>query len=326
MVCISSRLTRREKAVWSGVGSILVQGMLGLGDNLHQRAVVRRLMQQVQRVYLETVWPSIYHDLVGPKLHLVRKVTALRTQSKNSQRQLKQFGPPAPKGLRTMRVWYTPDEVRRVGSFIAAMSLKDGPLLRIEEIALPIPDEWEHRAQVWRERWGVGKPGDKPIMLYRPLVDRVECLGCCAARNPDPVAYAHIVQSIRRDFFVVSVADLEPKKEWLVGIDIGADVECHAGELEFEVLAALSARAGLVYCSPGFALVLAQAVGAPLIAVVGGHESGRFYDHGLLHNLIIDPLHPCECFKSKHACDKRIDLPYATLRAQAFVATYGGVS
>src|SRR3546814_11400043 len=47
--------------------SIYVQGMHGLGDNLHQRAILRHLMQS-HEVWLETPWPCIYHDLVGDQI------------------------------------------------------------------------------------------------------------------------------------------------------------------------------------------------------------------------------------------------------------------
>ena len=75
---------------------------------------------------------------------------------------------------------------------------------------------------------------------------------------------------------------------------------------------------GLVYCSPGFMLVLAQAVGARLCAVIGGHESGRLYDHGQATDLFIQPERPCECFSKAHACDKRIDIDAAKMRLQEF--------
>jgi hypothetical protein len=59
---------------------IKLASMHGMGDNLHQRAIVRRLMEQ-DVVYLDTPWPSVYHDLVGPRLHLVRPAaTTLRTR------------------------------------------------------------------------------------------------------------------------------------------------------------------------------------------------------------------------------------------------------
>lgn len=284
-----------------------VEGMLGLGDNLHQRAVIRHLAQSHQ-VWLETPWPQVFHDL---PVRCVPRVSRLRTQTKNALRSVGQFAARPPAGGRRQRIWYSHEGIRRHGGFLAAMCAESG--VPKGDFSLPIPAAWHEQAQAWLDRW---RP-DRPLMLYRPLVERTEWVGC-AARNPDPVAYAALARSMRERYFVVSVADLAPRVEWTVSAPIGADVECHAGELPFEVLAALAARAGLVWCSPGFMLVLAQAVRAPLVSVFGGHEAPRFYDHGFAENHFIG--RGCECFSKSHACDKTIDLDAARARLETFLA------
>lgn len=284
-----------------------VEGMLGLGDNLHQRAVIRHLAQ-LHQVWLETPWPQVFHDL---PVRCVPRVSRLRTQTKNARRSSGQFATRPPLGGRRQRIWYSHEGIRRHGGFLAAMCAEAG--VPKGDFSLPIPAAWHEQAQAWLDRW---RP-DRPLMLYRPLVERTEWVGC-AARNPDPVAYAALARSMRERYFVVSVADLAPRVEWTVSAPIGADVECHAGELSFEVLAALAARAGLVWCSPGFMLVLAQAVRAPLVSVFGGHEAPRFYDHGFAENLFIG--RGCECFSKSHACDKTIDLDAARARLETFLA------
>ena len=289
-----------------------VSGMHGLGDNLHERAIVRALMLRGS-VQLETPWPSVFHDLVGPRLRLTSKGSSLRTQRKNVARETSRFVPARSSGS-VLKVWYTPDEVRRCGSFLAAMAANCGVTVAPHDFSLSIPAEWHARAARWIDRWAP----TRPLMIYRPLVERTEWPGC-ASRNPDHAAYAELLRGIRDRFFVVSVADLERGKEWSVGTDIQADAECHAGELEFETLAALTARAGLVYCSPGFALVLAQAVGTPLAAVFGGHEAARFYDHGDPRHHFVQPIIPCECFDKRHACQKQIDLPRAQRQLGEFI-------
>ncbi len=157
-------------------------------------------------------------------------------------------------------------------------------------------------------------------MLYRPLVDRPSDWTGCNARNPDHEAYLALFNSIRDQFFVVSVADLVPNQEWIVGHRIEADAECHAGELEFETLAAVTSMAAIVFCSPGFAAVLAQAVGAPVATVFGGYERSSFFFEGKKSAPVlgIDPINPCECFAHDHACRKAIDIPAAKARLAEF--------
>ena len=73
-----------------------LMGMHGLGDNLHQRAVIRQLWLREHLLLLETPWPCLYHDLVGPRLRLVFKRSMLRTQLKNAQREYSKYDYPNP--------------------------------------------------------------------------------------------------------------------------------------------------------------------------------------------------------------------------------------
>jgi hypothetical protein len=300
--------------------------MHGLGDNLRQRAIVRQKMQ-THDVWLESSWVSVYHDLVADGLKVVNKTTRLRTQAKNAQREAAIFSrarPPA--GANVLQIDYPASEVRRHGSVLAAMCARTGCDITTADFRLPVPGAWLAKVTPWLRRWGYD--GSKPIMIYRPLVDRPADWGGCKARNPDHAAYAALFDAIRDRFFVVSVADLVPGKEWSVGLACEADAYCHRGELEFETLAALTSVAGLVFCSPGFAAVLGQAVGTPVACVFGGYERSAFFFAGAKDAPVlgIDPINPCECFRHDHACRKTIDLPVEIERLQAFAAQSAGRS
>jgi ADP-heptose:LPS heptosyltransferase len=288
---------------------MLVEGMLGLGDNLHQRAVIRQMMERGE-VWLQTPWPTVYHDLIGPRLHVVKRESVLRTQQKNIGREADKFSAERCPSGNPHKIWYTHDQIKQRGGFLAAMC--HNSKLPTGDFSLPVPDAWKAKAKA-----AIGNT-DKPIMVYRPLVARTEWNGC-NQRNPDAGAYVELARSIRDQFFVVSLADLEQGKEWTVSQPIGADIEFHRGELDFETIAGLMSIASLVYCSPGFALVLAQAVAAPMVAVFGGHESARLYDHGSPTDLFIQPRRPCECFSKSHACDKSIDMDAAKLAVNKFI-------
>src|SRR5690348_14858775 len=91
---------------------ILVRGMHGLGDNLHQRAIVRDYLGRGHKIWLETPWPSVYHDLVGRQVRLVNTGSRLRTQAKNAEREAARYyvgGPPS--GATIVTVRYTPAAV-----------------------------------------------------------------------------------------------------------------------------------------------------------------------------------------------------------------------
>jgi len=298
------------------VTDIIVRGMHGLGDNLHQRALLRQLMMR-GRVWLESSWVAPYYDLVGQGLRVVHKTTSLRTQAKNAKREAGLFchdRPPA--GAKEIAVWYRPEEVRRHGSVLAAMCANTGCDYDKSDFRLPVPKTWQDRARQF-----IGYPA-KPIMVYRPLVERTEWNGC-AARNPDSDAYLDLFLSIRDRFHVVSVADLVPGVEWIAGHRIAADQKFHGGELDFEALAGLFSLSSLVFCSPGFAVILAQAVGTPVVSIFGGYERAYSFSAGARYSsyLGIEPINPIDDFKHE-VRSKTIDLPSATGALLSFVGEH----
>lgn len=294
---------------------IIVEGMAGLGDNIHQRAIVASLMNG-HVVWLRTPWPSLYHDLVGDDLKLLRKTTMLRTQARNQSLSAHQYSTEKPPvGCDVIKIWYSHDGVRRKGSFLGAMSHESCAPIDVHprSFALPVPESWLAKAQTLIDGWAP----KKPIMVYRPLVERKEWDGN-RPRNPDPDAYVDLAKSISSKFFVVTVADLVPNVEWAVSPPFRADASLVRGELDLETMVGLFSLSGLVFTAPGFALILAQAVDTPLVAVFGGHESARFYDFKIPNQHLIQPSLPCECFSKDHHCDKTIPFN-ARARLQAFV-------
>lgn len=294
---------------------IYIQGMSGLGDNIHQRSIVRHYLAQGREVWLETPWPCVYHDL---DVKMVPTGTRLRTQVKNSQRERAKYARSRPAGaVDRARVSYPPQMVRDHGSVLAAMSAQVG--VAVGDFRLPIPAAWRKKADDVLKRIGAHSVG-KPLLMTRPLVERTEW-GGCSARNPDAAAYSELLNSIREDFFTISVADLVPGKEWITGCDRDYDAAFHAGELDFETLAALTEMAALVFASPGFAVVLGQAVGTPTVVVHGGYEDGTSFTAGaqLSPTLIVTPVNPCNCFRHDHGCDKRINLKRALSALTEFV-------
>ena len=292
--------------------AFLIRGMHGLGDCLHQRAIVREYMRR-GRVWLESSWVAPYHDLIGEGLHVIRRETTLRTQAKNADREAGSFSKvKPPRNARRVDVHYSGEDVMRTGSVLAAMSATSR--CPVGDFRLPVPAEWRESAREWLAT--AGWDFVKPLMVYRPLVERNE-YQTGRTRNPDPAAYAELFRSIRDRYFVVSVADIQPGAEWLVGDPLPSDAAAHRGELEFERLAGLFWAADLVFCSPGFAVILAQAVETPAVCVFGGYERANSF--GSAGTLAIEPIAPCGCWRSGHDCRKEIDLPTARKRIEEFL-------
>jgi|ERR1017187_6351564 hypothetical protein len=301
-----------------------IQGMHGLGDCLHQRAILRQLMR-TRDVTLETSWPAIYHDLIAEGLHVSRRPVALRTQTKNASRESEsaKFSSRHQFVRAGMRIAYGGGQVLDTPSktVLEVMCNVTGTSFAEADYRLPIPLEWFDQLQKIIPDWT--QKGPKPLLVYRPLVARPEWRGSMA-RNADPGAYNELLNSIRDKFYVISVADLGDGAEWIVGPDAKADLSFHKGELVFEALAALFKLADLVFTSSGFPAILGPAVGTPTISVVGGYEDYRCHDSGAKFSpyLAIGPRAGCSCWTSacRKVCDKSVDLDAAKEKINAFVS------
>jgi hypothetical protein len=297
-----------------------IVGLHGLGDCIHQRGPLRELIPHYD-IQLSTSWPSVYHDFVGPEFKVVRGKTHLSSQNENQRREEQLFSEYTNRmiiyraGQRKIEFAYNPSTAQRFGSPLACFcvnaGLEYGPHI---DFRLPVPDAWKLKAALMLP------DHKKPLMIYRPLVERPREWGGSTARNPSYDAYRDLFLSIRDSFFVVSVAYLKSNLEWIAGHPMRCDYHLDQGELDFPALAGLFKIADMVFTPPGFAIPLAQSVGTRVAAVFGGYENSKSFQPGAYFApyLGIDPINPCNCFSHHHACKKQIDLPQAKDKLKAF--------
>lgn len=301
--------------------AVVLDGRFGIGDAIHQRGVLRELMRD-HEVWLHSCHYRVYQDLVEQGLKLIFKTTRLHAQAKTIARERAQFphSPPPPDKAPRFTLAYNKDLIDQHGSILEAMAGCVGVKVRPLDFSLPVRPEW---VEAFKKRFAWNTHG-KPIMVYRPVVLRPEWNG--ANRNPDTQAYSAIFRAVRDRFFVASVGDFEPAREWIVGPEEDADVKLHQGELTFEDMAALWQEAAICFCNAGFAPVLAQAVGTPSIVVYGGREDYATTQRAGVHlapTLGIDADQPCACHTERHDCgSKAIALEPAIQRARDFAEKY----
>lgn len=261
---------------------MIIHGMKGLGDNIYQRAFIKQLPAGT---WLETPWPELYQDLPG--LHLLRPDTKLRTQLKNLQRH------PASRWERRPRGQVIQVAYGREGIF-PGMAQR----LRCAPGVMDLPDF-----------------GPPPVagsyVVVRPVTVRAEWRA--DTRNPLPEYIASAAAEMsRRGYRVVSVADLEPEKEWALEPLPPADVQYHSGELPVDKLLALVQGAAAVIGGIGWLLPAAIAASVPALIVCGGQ--GGFNAPELVTSPGMDlsriefavPDNFCRCTQKQHGCDKRI--------------------
>lgn len=298
-------------------------GMYGIGDCLHQRAVVRELMRDFD-VWLQTCHVWMHQDLVEQGLKLILRPTTLWMHVQNIERERRAYPGvyrdihEMPTPARTIKNWYLKREIDRFGSILETMYGVAGLKCDKPDFSLPVRPEW-NTARV-DEIVATARSSGKPLMIYRPIVLRKEWDS--KQRNPDPDAYEKIYASVREDFFTVSVASLRKDVEWIVGREQPADLKIHDGRLSMPEMYALFSRADIVFCNAGMAPVVAQAVRVPSVVVYGGRESYRTTQRAGAHlapTLGIDPVNPCDCHGHTHDCDKRIDVPAAIIKVMEFI-------
>lgn len=295
--------------------AVLLYGMHGIGDNLHERAIVRELLRKYE-VWFRTSWPQLYWDLPG--VHLLPLNSPIAWMAANERRCAGLYGSVAPPpNARPVRVAYPRLEARRT-SVLAAMANQCG--VAAGDFRLPIAPAWNAAADNLLAQLAP----DRPLLITRPLLAinalrNPRSARAKLARNPDHAAYAALFAGLRERYFVISVADTQPGVEFEVGPRLPVDAEFHHGELELETLAALTARAALVYCSPCFLTVLAQAVETPLICVFGGFERANSFSLARSRWLAIEPIAACACWSWDCRHDKTIDIAAATRRIEEFI-------
>lgn len=290
---------------------MLLRGMYGVGDNLHQRAVVRTLIDRGVEVVLETFYRAMYLDLVerGLRLKLLAGIPPRIRERQPLRRSDVTTGRHA-----STRITYSAPLIHRYGSILAAQYACVG--MRMPErpdFSLPVRPEWRQWA---RERIG---HVDKPLLVYRPIV--LNNVWKAEARAPDPALYSALFRSIRDRYHVVSVANLGDAGESIVGETQDADTNFNRGELDFETMAGLFAEADMTFTCPGMAPVLSQAVGTRTVIVYGANECHRTTsavgDH-IAPTLAIEPDVPCSHHAKNCECSKHITLAPAFERLEAF--------
>lgn len=259
---------------------MIIKGMMGLGDNIYQRAFVKKLTKPV---FIQTPWAEIYQDL--PYVYPVKPYTTLRTQAKN---------------IRNVQKWYPQPPGRETQISYGKHGIIEG-MSRCFGVS---PDEMDLP--------NFGKvQTDMRYAVIRPVTVRTEWRA--DSRNPLPEYVNEAAKILRqRSYKVVSVADLQDNLEWIVGEEPEADVKYHRGELSVTQLLSLIKYADVVVGGVGWIVPAAIATKTRAWIINGGCGGYNAKDKITHPSLdlskikFIEPDRFCRCFEHNHRCDKHI--------------------
>jgi hypothetical protein len=261
---------------------MFIRGMKGLGDSIYQRAFIKRIQGPV---LLQTPWPELYADMHN--VQFVKPVTKLRTQLKNIMRQ------PAARWRNELPA---SDITVGYGKRPIITGMRDSFGFTPGEFDLP----------ELGESCVIGR-----YALIRPVTIRKEYPA--ETRNPLSKYISECASILRKQGLkVISVADLKPGEEWLVGEAPEADIQYHNGELNVRQLLALVRDAQVVVGGIGWLVPAAIATQTPGW-FIGGGQGGcnapeRITSESMnLKNIeFVLPDNYCRCSASLHNCQKEI--------------------
>jgi hypothetical protein len=280
---------------------LFIHSMGGLGDNIYQRPFVRGAVERGHDVWLDTPWPQLFEDI--PNVHCVYAPTRLRTQARNQAIIPADRWEEPPDGAVRLRFGYGRDDLMTT-TILGALG-RCLPLARGQKLIFDLPP-WS------REPSPVPPEPGKRLAVIRPVTERKEWLN--QSRNPRPEYLTLLAERLLADGWrVVSVADLAPGQEWLVGTAPPATLRYHAGELGVRGLLRLVASADLCVGGIGWLLPAAIAAGVPIFCVLGGNAGAgnrpeRLTDRRLDTRRVgfAVPDHHCNCAVHRHTCNKTI--------------------
>ncbi len=257
---------------------MFIRSMQGLGDSIYCRAFLKKFPE----CHAETPWPQLLKDL---PVKCVRPDTKLRTQLRNVNREHDWH---APVGGPNLRIAYGRDPI--IQGLCKAFRCEPGEF--------DLPD------------FGPS-PVEGRYVLVRPATVRAEWRA--DTRNPLPEYIASAASEMRRrGWKVVSVADLEPGKEWALDPLPPADIQFHKGELPVEQLLALLQHADAVIGGIGWIVPASIAAKVPAWIICGGQGGYNSPEHitdkcmDLSRITFAVPDRFCRCTLKQHTCDKRI--------------------
>lgn len=258
---------------------MIIHGMLGLGDNLYERAFIKALPKPV---YLSTPWPTLFSDI--PDVHFIRPQTTLRTQAKNIARHANWILPPGRQPTRQIRYGAEGIIPGMTACFGVAPAEFDLP---------PLPPS----------------PVEGRYVVVRPVTVRSEWRA--DTRNPGQgYVTKAALEAIRRGYKVVSVADLQDGAEWLTENAPPANVVYHKGELPVEQLLALVKGAAAVIGGIGWIVPAALCAKVPAWIVCGGQGGYNAPElitpKGQTNITFAVPDNFCRCRLKQHTCNKEI--------------------
>lgn len=289
-----------EAAAQAAQRPAYMEGYIGIGDNFWQRPFIKEICTRVPMLYLQTFTPQVYWDIKNIKF-IRPKYEAFKSHIKDADRLADGVWSTKPLAVDVI------DKPSYWAGFSMGLTLTQQFQISLGttqyDFSFPVKDKWIEWA---RDRLRGHKTRSKKICVVHFPTVRDEWK--CPARDPKPEYLQAIVNAHKKDYFFISLADLD--SEHFITKPRNMNMEFHRGELSLEEMMGLLKIADMAMSGNCYLFPMALAIGTKTMVIGGGcQDIDLFLDQRMnLDNFAqVKPDPFCNCLKSDHDCNKEID-------------------
>jgi len=290
--------------------NLYLSGPNGFGDNFYLRSLIKHLAKRYKTIYIRTAAPEVYWDIPNVKFVYSNQLE-LRTQLKHVKKYHKKTWvkvPPETKELpwsACLPVYrQRAHQIHLVEERSVTEYIQEENNIEDFDFSFPLKKEWLDSAKkIIRSLDNKGKK----ICIIRPPTVRKEWPA--ESRNPKVEYIQLLINKYKKEYYFISIADLEKDKEWLEGNLTGIDKKFHHGELSITTIFSLIKLTDIMIAYPGFFALVAIAVRSKCFCIFGGLQTAEhlFNKNMGLENFEYITPHPfCNCYEMSHKCNKEI--------------------
>ena len=293
-----------------GAKDLYFLGPNGFGDNFYLRCLVRHLVKKYETVYIRTALPEAYWDIPNVKFVYNDRLD-LRTQLNHCKKYHKDTWSKVPLGTKELQ-WSACLPLYRQRSFQKHLTedrsvtkfIQEENNIKDFDFSFPLKDEWIISAKKVIE--SLDNKGKK-ICIIRPPTVRKEWPAI--SRNPKIEHIQLLIDKYKKEYYFISIADIEQYEEWLDGDLDGIDKRFHHGEIPITTIFGLIKLTDMMITYPGFFTLIAIVLRSKCFCIFGGLQT---HDHLFNENMGLEnfeyviPEPFCNCFDMAHKCNKEI--------------------
>ena len=300
----------KKRTEGAPTNTLLLRGMLGIGDNLYLLPYIRYLSNYFDRIYLRTCFPQIFWDIPA-NVYLLPRGTTHTPHSENVESNKEMFSEELGINWPETDLRYTALDLRDgscwtgIEKRISKQGWNNVAIPNKLNYKLKIKNGWMLSAEELLKSLGI----NVPFAIARSCTHRWDWN--CPAKTPDPRALQYGVDLVSEKMPVIELGYLNRREEFVDGPYQNTHSRFVKGEVSITTLIALMKLAKVTLSPPGFAQPVSVAIGCPSVVFFGGYTGQWSFEDPRVDSSWVKPIYPepfCNCVNRWHEdCNREID-------------------